>query len=178
MHENSDYADFEIGEWTYGKPKVLASHQGATLRIGKFCAIGGGVTLLLGSEHRTDWVSTFPFNILFEEARNISGHPATKGDIVIENDVWIGEGAFILSGTHIANGAVIAARSVVTRNIAPYTIVAGNPARLIKKRFDEETIQKLLEIQWWNWPLEKIKRNIPRLLTSDIQGFTAMPETV
>jgi acetyltransferase-like isoleucine patch superfamily enzyme len=169
MSSNPDYADFDVGNWTYGKPKILASNQGATLKIGKFCSIGGDVKIMLGSEHRIDWISTYPFNILFEEAKNIPGHPATKGDVIIDNDVWIGEGAFILSGIHIENGAVIAARSVVTKDVEPYTIVGGNPARPLRKRFDNETIEKLLEIEWWNWPLEKIKKNIPHLLSGDIQ---------
>lgn len=173
---NPDYNEFEIGEWTYGRPKILASNEGATLKIGKFCSIGGDVKILLGSEHRIDWISTYPFNILFEEAKNITGHPTTKGDVIIGNDVWIGENAFILSGIHIEDGAVIAAGSVVTKDVEPYTIVGGNPACLLRKRFDNESIRKLLEIEWWNWPLEKIEKNIPHLLSGDVQALMATQE--
>jgi len=173
---NPDYNEFEIGEWTYGRPKILASNEGATLKIGKFCSIGGDVKILLGSEHRIDWISTYPFNILFEEAKNITGHPTTKGDVIIGNDVWIGENAFILSGIHIENGAVIAAGSVVTKDVEPYTIVGGNPACLLRKRFDNESIRKLLEIEWWNWPLEKIEKNIPHLLSGDVQALMETQE--
>jgi len=171
---NPDYNEFEIGEWTYGRPKILASNEGATLKIGKFCSIGGDVKSLLGSEHRIDWISTYPFNILFEEAKNITGHPTTKGDVIIGNDVWIGEGAFILSGIHIGNGAVIAAKSVVTRDVEPYTIVGGNPAQKIRKRFPDHVIEELLEIQWWDWPMEKIKESIPLLLSNDVKALAGI----
>jgi len=171
MSLNPEYAAFDIGEWTYGKPKILAADDGATLKIGKFCSIAGDVTIILGGEHRIDWISTYPFNILFEEAKHITGHPTTKGDVIIDNDVWIGENAFVLSGVHIGNGAVIAARSVVTKDVEPYTIVAGNPAHPIRKRFQADIIETLLEIEWWDWPLEKIKENIQVLLSADIQSL-------
>lgn len=171
MSLNPDYAAFEVGEWTYGKPKILAADDGGTLKIGKFCSIAGGVTIILGGEHRIDWISTYPFNVLFEEAKHIIGHPTTKGDVIIDHDVWIGENAFILSGVHIGSGAVIAARSVVTKDVEPYTIVAGNPAHSIRKRFQADIIETLLEIKWWDWPLEKIKENIPILLSGNIQSL-------
>jgi len=174
MCQNPEYADFDIGEWTYGRPNILSQDQGATLKIGKFCSIAGDVTIMLGGEHRIDWITTYPFNIFFKEAKHLTGHPATKGDVIINNDVWIGEGAFILSGICIGNGAVIAARSVVTKDVKPYTIVGGNPAHEIKKRFPDEIIEKLLQIQWWNWPIEKIKENIPLLLSGDVQALTGI----
>lgn len=169
---NPDYKAFEIGEWTYGKPKILSWNDGATLKIGKFCSIADEVVIMLGGEHRADWITTYPFNIFFEEARHITGHPSTKGDVIIENDVWIGRNVLILSGVHIGNGAVIAARSVVTKDVDPYTIVGGNPARPLRKRFDDDLVRELLEIEWWNWPLEKIRESIPFLLSADIQGLT------
>jgi len=166
---NPAYKEFDIGEWTYGRPKILSWSDGATLKIGKFCSIADKVVIMLGGEHRVDWVTTYPFNILFEEASQITGHPATKGDVIIDNDVWIGRNVLILSGVHIGSGAVIAARSVITKDVDPYTIVGGNPAHPIRKRFSEDLIGKLLEIQWWNWPIDRIKKNIPLLLSGDIQ---------
>jgi hypothetical protein len=114
-------------------------------------------------------VTTYPFPALPEtwpEAREIGGHPVSRGDVVVGNDVWIGYGATILSGVAIGDGAVIGARAVVTRDVDAYAIVAGNPATTVGKRFDEETVRRLLEIRWWEWPPEKIRDNM-RLLCSD-----------
>ncbi len=97
--------------------------------------------------------------------------PKTKGDVVIGNDVWLGNGAFILSGVTIGDGAVIGARSVITRNVAPYSITAGNPAKLYRFRFDEQQIAELLKIAWWEWPFEKIKEAWPLLMSTNIEEF-------
>ena len=169
--ENPAYAAYEIGAWTYGEPNVLSFGEGAKLQIGKYCSIADGVTILLGGEHRTDWITTFPFNILCVEASNISGHPRTRGDVIIENDVWIGRDALIISGVRIGNGAVIGARSVVTKNVAPYTIVAGNPAKVIRERFTSEQQEALLKIAWWNWPETRIQGAIPILLSENVAEF-------
>jgi acetyltransferase-like isoleucine patch superfamily enzyme len=126
--------------------------------MGAFCSIVKGVTILLGGEHHTEWVTTFPFPVLWRAARQIRGHPKTKGEIIIGNDVWIGQDALILSGVTIGDGAVIAARAVVTKNIEPYSIVAGNPARVIRKRLLEEAIARLLAVAWWAWTPGKSKR--------------------
>lgn len=109
---------------------------------------------------------------------NIKGHPKTKGDIVVENDVWIGISSLILSGVRIGNGSVIAASSVVTKDVEPYTIVGGNPARVIRKRFDEQTIKKLEEIQWWNWEYEYIYDAIPILQSNQMDNLFAYYDTV
>ena len=151
------FPQYDIGKWSYGKPKVLWK-EGATLKIGSFCSFAPEVRIFLGGEHRTDWVTTFPFNVLWKSAGEFTGHPATKGDVVIGNDVWIGTGALILSGVTIGDGAVVGARAVVSKNIPAYGIVAGNPARLIKKRFNEDIIQRLLKISWWNWEDAKIEK--------------------
>jgi acetyltransferase-like isoleucine patch superfamily enzyme len=119
-----------------------------------------------------DWVTTYPVNILFGRER-VPGLPTTKGDVVIGNDVWIGQDAFILSGVRIGNGAVIAARSVVKEDVLPYSIVAGNPAQHIKFRFSKSVIRDLLNIAWWNWPRSKLEEAWPLLLSSDIQAFIA-----
>jgi acetyltransferase-like isoleucine patch superfamily enzyme len=145
--------------------------EGASLKIGRYCSIGTNVTIFLGSEHRTDWVSTYPFPFLWEEARLIKGHPSTKGDVVIGNDVWIGFGATILSGVTIGDGAAIGACSLVIREVPPYAIVAGNPARVVRHRFDEETIRKLLEIKWWDWPDEKVKNNVHLICSDSVNSF-------
>ena len=167
--------NFKIGEYTYGTPKVYAIWQGAKLKIGKFCSIAGeDVEIFLGDNHRTDWVSTYPFPVFLDEwpeAGSISGYYATRGDVIIGNDVWIGHRVMILSGVRIGDGAVVGARSVVARDVAPYSVVVGNPAVLVRKRFDDETIAKLLQIQWWNWPIQKIRENIPKLNSGEVDGF-------
>lgn len=161
---------YSIGDYTYGKPTVLFENDTANLIIGKYCSIANGVKIFLGGNHRTDWISTYPFNVLnknFSKAKNIKGHPATKGSVIIGNDVWIGNDVTIMSGISIGDGAIVAARAVVTKNIKPYEIWAGNPAKLIRKRFSEKQIEKMLELQWWNWSEEEINNNVD-LLCSDI----------
>lgn len=143
---------FSIGEYTYGQPNILYHDSGAYLKIGKFCSIAKNVTLMLGGNHRTDWYTTYPFFEVFNKKysfKKINGHPSTKGDILIGNDVWIGRGATIMSGVRIENGAVIGANSVVTKNIGPYEIWAGNPCKFIKKRFSDNEIEILQNMCWW-----------------------------
>ncbi|HZJ03697.1 MAG TPA: CatB-related O-acetyltransferase, partial [Thermoleophilia bacterium] len=140
-----------IGKGTYGSPAIREWGEGSKLRTGSYCSIAGGVQIFLGGEHRTDWVTTYPFNVLWESASHLRGHPATKGDVEIGNDVWIGADALIMSGVRIGSGACIGARSVVVRDVSPYEVVAGNPARHIRFRFDPDTVQALLDIAWWNW---------------------------
>lgn len=159
---------YRVGEYTYGSPQVVWDED-ANLFIGKFCSIAGGVKIYLGGNHRVDWVSTYPFNSFnkeFPAAANIKGHPCTKGDVIIGNDVWIGDNSTIFSGVTIGDGAVIAAGSVLAKNVGPYELWAGNPARLVRKRFDEDSIQKLLNIKWWEWDIEKIN-SVSHLLCSE-----------
>ena len=172
------YPEYNIGRGTYGKPSIRSLGEGSTLKIGAFCSISKGVQIFLGGEHRTEWVTTYPFNIMWKAGNMIKGHPRTKGDVIIGNDVWIGTEALILSGVTIGDGAVIAARSVVTRDIPSYTIAGGNPARPIKKRFDENTIQRLLYIRWWDWDDALIESYLPMLLNNDIQAFLQAAETI
>ena len=162
---------YKIGEYTYGKPRVISWGEGASLRVGKYCSIGTNVTIFLGSEHHLDWVSTYPFSFLWPEGRSIPGHPFTKGDIVIGNDVWIGFGATLLSGVTIGDGAAVGACSLVTRDVPPYAIAAGNPAQVIRYRFKEETIQRLLQIEWWDWPDAKVKENVHLICSDSIDSF-------
>jgi len=172
------YASHSIGGFSYGvnSPIVLgnpvAGHQGS-LKIGKFCSISSGVTILLNGEHRPDWVTTYPFSVIFEKLSSFPYASTTKGNITIGNDVWIGMNVMILSGVTIGDGAVIGAGSIVTKNVEHYAIVAGNPAKLIRKRFDQDTINKLLEIKWWNWSASRIEENMPLLLSNNLKEFIA-----
>jgi acetyltransferase-like isoleucine patch superfamily enzyme len=162
---------YQVGEYTYGKPRVIYRGEKASLRIGKYCSISTQVIIFLGSEHRMDWVSTYPFPYLWKEASSIKGHPYSKGDVVIGNDVYIGYHATILSGVAIGDGAGIGAGSVVTKDIPPYAIVAGNPAQIIRYRFGEETIQALLKIKWWDWSNEKVRENVHLICSDSIDEF-------
>lgn len=170
------YSRYSVGKFSYGvvnSPLVLSDvpDRSGTLRIGKFCSIASGVTIILGGEHRPDWVTTYPFSIIFKKFSDLPGAATTKGDVIIGNDVWIGMDALILSGVTVGDGAVIGAGSVVARDVEPYAIVAGNPARLIRKRFDQAIINKLLEIKWWDWTTERITENMPLLLSNKINEF-------
>lgn len=160
-----------IGDYTYGEPAILQFDQTTRLVVGKFCSISDEVTIILGGNHRADWVTTYPFPAFPEvwpEAATITGHPASKGDIVIGNDVWVGYGATILSGVTIGSGAIIGAGAMISSDVAPYAIMAGNPAKEIKKRFDDTTIASLLQLAWWNWPEEKIREMLPLLCSNQI----------
>jgi lipopolysaccharide transport system ATP-binding protein len=141
------------------------------LVIGKFCSIAPKVRIIVDGNHRPDWVSMYPFGEhIHGMARNLD-HPAGRGDMVIGNDVWIGEHALILPGVQIGDGAVIAAGSVVTKNVSDYEIVGGVPARHIRNRFTDEQIRELKRIKWWDWPLDKIKENYQLLQSSNIDEF-------
>lgn len=171
MAQNPRYSGHTIGEWTYGSPRVLDWGEGSRLVIGRFCSIAEGVTFLLGGEHRTDWITTYPFSALFERAAGFRGHPMSRGDIVLGNDVWLGFKSLVRSGVRIGNGAVVGAASVVTRDVAPYSIVAGNPARHIRFRFAEADIATLEGLAWWDWPIDKIEAAWPFLLSDDLQNL-------
>jgi len=160
---------YEIGEYTYGVPNVIFPH--GKLKIGKFCSIAWNVTIFLGGNHRSDWIASYPFPTSvdrFPNARGIEDFLKTRGDVIIGNDVWIGINAIILSGVTIGDGAVIGAGSVVTGDVDPYTIVSGNPARVVRKRFSDEAIEKLLSIKWWDWPREKVDANVRVLCSGDV----------
>lgn len=168
--------DVEIGDYTYivGTNFTFPyAEQGAKLRIGKFCGISGGLVAMMGGERDPSYVSSYPFYELPSFWGEIEGiNPQnTKGDITIGNDVMIGRNVTILSGRTIGDGARIGACSIVTHDIGPYEIWAGNPARLIKKRFTDNQIEALLRIKWWEWPIEKIQNNVRFLNGGTIQEF-------
>jgi virginiamycin A acetyltransferase len=145
---------------------------GDKLVIGSFCAIGSGVRFIMnGANHPLAGVSTYPFAIFqqgWEQAGLPTGH---RGDTVVESDVWLGYGAVILPGRHIGAGAVVGAGSVVTRDVPPYAIVGGNPARLIRQRYPEAVVKRLLALAWWDWPIDKISRNVALLAAGDIAAL-------
>lgn len=143
------------------------------LIIGKFCSIACGAKFLFNSaNHALQSLSTYPFPIFFEEwqqmPENVTSAWDNKGDIVIGNDVWIGYEAVIMAGVHIGDGAIIAARAVVTKDVQPYTIVGGTPAKEIRKRFDAEVIQQLLMLKWWDWSNDKIRQCLPYIAEGNI----------
>jgi virginiamycin A acetyltransferase len=178
MNVDPQYRKYDIGDYTYGKPNVLEVENPANLTIGKFCAFGEGVVIVLSGDHRVDWVTTYPFSVVFRNFTGVKGHPATKGDVVIGNDVWIGMNALILTGVTIGDGAVIGARAVVTKDVPPYSLYAGNPGAVRKKRFGDDAIEKLLEIKWWDFPDEKLIRIIPFMLANDVERFINMCEKI
>ena len=145
---------------------------GDKLIIGKFCAIAKGIEFVMnGANHRMCSVTTYPFNIMgngWEKSTPTLADLPLKGDTVIGNDVWIGQNVTVMPGVHIGDGAIIAANSVVVKDIPPYHIAGGNPCKIIKKRFDDELIDYLLTIKWWDWPVRKIFDNLETLCSGDL----------
>lgn len=165
------YPHFEYGTGSYGVPDVKFIHEGTTLKIGAYCSIAKGVLILLGGNHRTDWVSTYPFPAMLKQARHIKDYEESRGDVLIGSDVWLCANSTILSGVTIGHGAVVAAGALVCKDVAPFSIVAGNPARVIGWRFDEQTREALLASEWWNWPQEEVASVVERLCSEDATGF-------
>lgn len=160
------YPHYEYGLGTYGLPEVRDWNEGSTLKIGAYCSIAEEVKILLGGHHRADWVTTFPFPAFISEAAHIKSYNGTHGDVIVGNDVWLCSGCTILSGVTVGDGAVVAANSLVTKNVEPYSVVGGNPAKFIKWRFSEEVRKALLKSQWWTWSIDEI-RSVTELLCSD-----------
>ena len=172
------YNDFVNDPRDFQKNNVLYHYpiNRDRLRIGKFCSIACGAKFIFTSaNHKLGSLSTYPFPLFFEEwdldKANLTDSWDNKGDIAIGNDVWIGYEAVVMQGVTIGDGAIIGARAVVTKDIPPYTIVGGVPAKPIRKRFSDEIISRLLEIKWWDWPDEKIKRNISAIQSGNIDDL-------
>ncbi len=181
-----NHPNIQIGDYTYYNDFRLPMddvrqllvpymHQYAPekLIIGKFGQIAHGVQFITSSaNHQMDGFSTYPFSVFGEPW--ISSYQAkwpNKGDTIVGNDVWIGHQALIMPAVTIGDGAIIASGSIVTKDVPPYAIVAGNPAKVIRKRFDEHTITSLLEIKWWDWPIEKITQNLAAIVGADIEAL-------
>ena len=170
----NNFGTYYYGKYTYGRPKIYWWGEESKLIVGNFCSIAGNCEIYLGGNHRIDRVTTYPFGHIHNNIFNNfdgEGHPSTKGDVIIGNDVWIGANVTIMSGVNIGDGVVISSNSHVVKNCEPYSIIGGNPAKLIKKRFKKEQIEKLLEIKWWNWDDDKINKFTPLLCNNDIDEF-------
>ncbi|MBE9158027.1 CatB-related O-acetyltransferase [Nodosilinea sp. LEGE 06152] len=167
------YDDFENPENFERNVLYHFDFIGDKLIIGKFCSIASDVKFIMnGGNHRTDWFTNYPFPVFGQGWESVmpSEWPH-KGDTAIGNDVWIGYGATLMPGVQVGDGAIIAAQSVVTKAVPPYAVVGGNPAQIIRYRFDEATIETLLTIQWWHWDIEKITRHLPAICGSDLQAL-------
>ena len=169
------YDDFEDVRNFEKNVKYLFDFIGDKLIIGKFCMIASGAQFIMnGGNHLAESISSYPYAVFghgWEHAMEGKSYPS-KGDTIIGNDVWIGTQAVVMPGVKVGDGSIIGSYSVVTKDVAPYSIVAGNPAREIRQRFPENEIKKLLEIQWWNWPLEKITRHVQDLTGTSIDALT------
>jgi len=162
----------EIGRHTYGvtRNSFWASHEKSPVRIGSFCSVGPDVLFVCAGEHRVDTATTYPLRIVATEIRN-GAETFGKGPTIVGHDVWFGARCIVLSGVTIGNGAVVGAGSVVTRDIPPYAIAVGNPARVIRYRFSPEVIERLQSSQWWNWSDDLIRERVALLTTVDAESF-------
>lgn len=181
--------NISVGRWSYYSgwhhghgfddcARYLQAEPGAPDRlvIGAFCSIGTGAVFVMGGNqgHRADWISTYPFH--WDDDPEFGHAPdgfLPAGDTVIGDDVWIGAEAMIMPGVTVGPGAVIGARAVVTRDVAPYAVVSGVPAKEVRRRFAEEDVARLLEMRWWDWPVERIREALPLLCSGDVAGLHA-----
>jgi chloramphenicol O-acetyltransferase type B len=163
----------EVGDFSYGIPQVFYYNKGLKLKIGKFCSIASGVSIMIGGEHPPDWITTYPFSAFFNNQVHKYTSPSTaerkNKDVVIENDVWLGKDCTIMSGVKVSNGAIIGNKALVTKDVPPYAIVGGVPAKIIKMRFEKHIVDSLLQIKWWDWEDEKILNAIHILESNNIE---------
>lgn len=169
------FDDSKHGPENFETHNVLYNHDVSKVKlvIGKFCAIAAETRFIMTGDHKLDAVSTYPFPVFkrgWESAFNIAELPV-KGDIIVGNDVWFGYDSMIKGGVKIGDGAIIATRAVVVKDVPPYSIVGGNPAKVVKMRFDDKTIERLLQIAWWNWDIEKINHNLKLICHLDIDAL-------
>lgn len=179
LDQREDLREFSIGRYTRGHLTVSNRSPGSHLEIGQFSSFAFGTHVLLGGEHRADYVTTYRFSSYPEFAAwdldrsSVQETATTKGGVRIGSDVWIGTQGLVLSGVTIGHGAIIGAGSVVRQDVPPYAVVAGNPGRVAGFRFPPEQIAALLRIAWWDWPLERIQSEVGQLLSGDVEGFIA-----
>lgn len=167
------YPNYGIGLGTYGMPRVHDWSEGTTLRIGSYCSIADNVQIFLGGQHRIDWVSSYPFPAYLPEAEHIKDFGGSRGDVEIGSDVWLCANCVILSGVTVGHGAVVASGAVVSRDVPPFAVMAGNPAQQVRWRFDETTRNALLQSAWWDWPEAEIRQIVDKLCSDDLDGFIA-----
>jgi virginiamycin A acetyltransferase len=178
--------NIQIGDYTYyDDPAGMQEFErnvlyhfdfvGDRLIIGKFCSIATGVKFIMnGGNHRTDWLTNYPFPIFGGQwATAMPDSWPNKGDTVVGNDVWIGNGATLMPGIQVGDGAIIASEAVITADVAPYAVVGGNPAKLIRSRFAPATIEELLRVSWWDWPIETITAKIKAICSGDVAALAS-----
>ena len=175
-----DYTYFDDPEDSENFERNVLYHYpfvGDKLVIGKFCALARGVKFIMnGANHKLTGFSTYPFGIFgqgWEAAVPAPADLPSRGDTVVGNDVWIGYDALVLPGVHIGNGAIVAARAVVVKDVPAYAVVGGNPAKVLKSRFPPETVAALERIAWWNWPVEKVTRHLKAIVSADLAALQA-----
>lgn len=164
-----------MGRHSYGRPAVRWYYgDTGAVRIGHYVSIADDVVMTVGGSHPTDWVSTFPFRVVFGlRGAYEDGNPRPADDLVIGSDVYIGRGARILGGLTIGDGAVIGGYAVVSRDVRPYAVVVGNPAREVARRFADEQVERLCRIRWWDWPEHRVREAVPLLSSDGIDAFLA-----
>jgi acetyltransferase-like isoleucine patch superfamily enzyme len=170
MAENAIYKKHQIGEMTYGYPKIYDYNDNTGLSIGKYCSFADNVQIFIGGEHHSDYVTTYPLTTFLKGDFNIRDKKS-KGNVKIGNDVWVANNVTILSGIKIGDGAILGAGSVITKDVNDYEVVAGNPAKHIRYRFSEHQINNLKVIAWWNWDKQKIQDNYSQIMSNNIDLF-------
>jgi virginiamycin A acetyltransferase len=173
-----DYTYYDDAQDVYNFEKnvvYLFDFIGDRLIIGKFCQIASGARFIMnGANHAMNGISTYPFEVFGKGWSNVPSNDLNKGDTVIGNDVWIGNSATIMPGVKIGHGAIIGTNALVTKDVAPYTIVGGNPGKLIRSRFEQKTIDFLLELSWWDWPIEKITKHVNAIASGNLETLRVL----